>query len=59
MPIVIGDNLKRKRVFIINGQMYEGGAEEYFGGARNNLGGTGSPNGVLPKTEEAEQEQNK
>ena len=54
MPeVVMSANPKKIRTFIINGQMYEGGAEDYFSGRAKpiDVGGTGSPDGVLPQGE--------
>jgi hypothetical protein len=49
---------KRTKVFMLNGQLYEGGIEEAFR-ARNNLGAVGSPNGVLPPAEGKAEEDKK
>jgi len=56
--VVMSSKPKRIRAFMINGQLYEGGAEEYYTGKStamgNDLGGTISPDRVAESTEEQE-----
>lgn len=49
---------KRVRSFIINGQIYEGGAEEYYNGSSvgNELGGAPSTDRLAESTEEYKKE---
>jgi len=53
MPAILSPNPKRVRRFIINGQMYDGTAEDYFSGRAKlaDLGGVGEADGVLPPAE--------
>ena len=54
MPVVMSPKPKRVRSFIINGQVYEGGAEEYYNGTStmgNELGGNTSPDRLAEQTE--------
>lgn len=53
--VVMSPKPKRVRSFIINGQVYEGGAEEYYSGKSapmgNELGGDTSPDRLAEQTE--------
>ena len=47
MPVQMSPKPKRIKTFIINGQIYEGGATEYYQGtAKPYLGGAGSTDSV-------------
>jgi len=52
--VVMSPKPKRVRTFIINGQVYEGGAEEYYNGSSvgNELGGATSTDRVAESTED-------
>lgn len=52
----MASNPKRIRNFILNGKVYEGGIEELLGGAKHNLGGTGSPDGIPTPTGEVKKD---
>ena len=58
--VVMSPKPKRVRSFIINGQIYEGGAEEYYNGSSvgNELGGASTTNRVAEQTEANEKESN-
>lgn len=58
MPAILSPNPKRIRQFILNGQIYEGGIDQAYS-ARNNVGGTGSSNGVSTPTSPFKEEENK
>jgi hypothetical protein len=51
--VVMASKPKRVRSFIINGQIYEGGAEEYYNGSSmgNDLGGATTTDRLAEQTE--------
>jgi len=55
MPAILSSKPKRVRAFLApNGQIYEGGAEEYYTGVANILGGTKNADRVPEKSGEKE-----
>lgn len=48
--VVMSAKPKRVREFMINGKLYAGGAEEYYNGMANEVGGTGPADRVQPPT---------
>lgn len=60
--VVMSAKPKRVRSFIINGQLYEGGAEEYYNGVStpvgNEVGGTPTTDRLAEQTEVNEKESN-